>query len=218
TVAAYRTGRGSIVMRGKVHIEELRKEREAIVVTEVPYQVNKARMVERIAEVVREKLIEGISDLRDESDRDGVRVVIELRRDAVANIDAVIALIRNAADPVVPRAELTARAWPAGDVAALIALIGEPGRAMLPDGSYRLSDEQAKAILELRLQRLTGLEREKIASELQEVVNRIAEFLEILSNRDRLIGILRAELLEAKEQFGTPRRTELVENEFEQDI
>jgi DNA gyrase subunit A len=293
TVAAYRTGRGSIVMRGKIHIEELRKEREAIVITEVPYQVNKARMVERIAEVVREKLIEGISDLRDESDRDGVRVVIELRRDAVAdvvlnqlyrhtplqtsfgvnmlaldggrpmqmnlrdvlvafirfreevitrrtayllgkarerahilvglavavaNIDEVIALIRNAADPVVARAELIARAWPAGDVAPLIALIGEPGRAMQLDGSYRLSDEQAKAILDLRLQRLTGLERDKIAEELDAIVREIADYLDILRARPRVLEIMRTELLQIKEQFATPRRTTIEEVEFEADI
>jgi DNA gyrase subunit A len=293
TIAAYRTGRGSIVMRGKIHVEELRKEREAIVITEVPYQVNKARMVERIAEVVREKLIEGISDLRDESDRDGVRVVIELKRDAVtdvvlnqlyrhtplqtsfgvnmlalnggrpvqmtlrdvlvafvvfreevitrrtayllgkarerahilvglavavANIDPVIAVIRNAADPAVARAELIARAWPAGDVAPLIALIGEPGHAVLPDGTYRLSDEQAKAILELRLQRLTGLEREKIAEELNDIVREIGDYLDILRSRPRLLDIMRNELREIKEQFATPRRTMIEDVEFEADI
>jgi DNA gyrase subunit A len=293
TIAAYRTGRGSVVMRGKVHIEELRKEREAIVITEVPYQVNKARMVERIAEVVREKLIEGISDLRDESDREGVRVVIELKRDAVtdvvlnqlyrhtplqtsfgvnmlalnagrpvqmtlrdvlvafiafreevitrrtayllgkarerahilvglavavANIDPVIAVIRNAADPTVARAELLARGWPAGDVAPLIALIGEPGHAVMPDGTYRLSDEQAKAILDLRLQRLTGLEREKIAEELDEIVREIGNYLDILRSRPRLLEIMRSELREIKEQFATPRRTVIEEVEFEADI
>ncbi len=293
TIAAYRTGRGSVVMRGKTHVEELRKEREAIVITEVPYQVNKARMVERIAEVVREKLIEGISDLRDESDRDGVRVVVELKRDAVtdvvlnqlyrhtplqtsfgvnmlalnagrpeqmtlrdviaafivfreevitrrtahllgkarerahilvglavavANIDPVIAVIRNAADPTVARAELIARAWPAGDVAPLIALIGEPGHAVLDDGTYRLSDEQAKAILELRLQRLTGLEREKIAEELAEIVREIGDYLDILRSRPRLLEIMRTELRAIKEQFATPRRTTIEEVEFEADI
>ncbi len=293
TISAYRTGRGSIVMRGKIHVEELRKEREAIVVTEVPYQVNKARMVERIAEVVREKLIEGISDLRDESDRDGVRVVIELKRDAVtdvvlnqlyrhtplqtsfgvnmlalnggrpvqmtlrdvlvafiafreevitrrtahllgkarerahilvglavavANIDPVIAMIRNAADPTVAQAALMARAWPAGDVAPLIALIGEPGQAVMADGTYRLSDEQAKAILELRLQRLTGMEREKIAEELDDIVREIGDYLDILRSRPRLLEIMRNELREIKEQFATPRRTMIEEVEFEADI
>jgi DNA gyrase subunit A len=291
--AAYRTGRGSVVMRGKTHVEELRKDREAIVVTEVPYQVNKARMVERIAEVVREKLIEGISDLRDESDRDGVRVVVELKRDAVAdvvlnqlyrytplqtsfgvnmlalnggrpelltlrdiiaafvvfreevitrrtayllgkarerahilvglaiavaNIDAMIELIRNAADPVEAREAMTARRWPALDVTPLIALIGEPGRNVASDGTYQLSDEQARAILDLRLQRLTGLEREKIADELNEIVREIAGYLEILGSKPRLFEIMRTELLAIKEQFANPRRTMIEDLEFEADI
>src|SRR6266849_345591 len=293
THAAYKTGRGAVVLRAKSHIEEIRKERDAIVFTEMPYQVNKAKLQERIAECVREKLVEGISDMRDESDRDGVRLVVELKRDAdpdivlnqlyrhtalqtsfgvnmlalnagrpeqmtlrdviaafivfreevitrrtahllgkarerahilvglavaVANIDPVIALIRNAADPVVARAELTARAWPAGDAAPLIALIGEPGRAVMPDGTYRLSDEQAKAILELRLQRLTGLEREKIAEELAEIVREIGDYLDILRSRPRLLDIMRNELREIKEQFATPRRTMIEEVEFEADI
>src|SRR6266702_1810553 len=262
--AAYKTGRGAVVLRARSHIEEIRKERDAIVFTEMPYQVNKAKLQERIAECVREKLVEGISDMRDESDRDGVRLVVELKRDAdpdivlnqlyrhtalqtslgvnmlalnggrpelmtlrdvivafiafreevitrrtahllgkarerahilvglavaVANIDPVIAVIRNAPDPTVARAELTARAWPAGDVAPLIALIGEPGHAVLDDGTYRLSDEQAKAILELRLQRLTGLEREKIAEELAEIVREIGDYLDILRSRPRVLEI-----------------------------
>src|ERR1700674_77210 len=246
THAAYRTGRGAVVMRGKTHVEEIRKDRDAIVFTELPYQVNKAKLVERIAETVREKLIEGISDLRDESDRDGLRVVVELKRDAepdivlnqlyrhtalqtsfgvnmlalnggrpeqmtlrdvialfvdfreevitrrtthllnkarqrahiligllvaVANIDAVIALIRAAADPATARAGLTERRWPAGDIRPLIALVGEEGRGLGADAAYQLSDEQARAILDLRLQRLTGLEREKISDELKELVS-----------------------------------------------
>jgi DNA gyrase subunit A len=292
--AAYKLGRGSIMVRGKSHIEEIRKEREAIVVTEVPYQVNKARMVERIAECVREKLIEGIADLRDESDRDGVRVVIELKRDAaadivlnqlyrhtplqtsfgvnmlalnagrpellslrdiiaafvgfreevvtrrtifllgkarerahlliglavaVANIDAMIELIRRAPDPAAARAAMTGRTWPAESVAPLIALIEESGHGgTQPDGSYRLSDDQAKAILELRLQRLTALERDKIAQELDEIVSEIKGYLEILGSRTRLLEVLRQEFREIKEQFATPRKTVIEDVEFEADI
>ncbi|HUJ98036.1 MAG TPA: DNA gyrase subunit A [Stellaceae bacterium] len=292
--SAYKLGRGSIMVRGKSHIEEIRKEREAIVITEVPYQVNKARMVERIAECVREKLIEGIADLRDESDRDGVRVVIELKRDAaadivlnqlyrhtplqtsfgvnmlalnagrpellplrdiiaafvgfreevvtrrtifllgkarerahlliglavaVANIDAMIELIRRAPDPAAARAAMTGRTWPAESVAPLIALIEESGHGgTQPDGSYRLSDEQAKAILELRLQRLTALERDKIAQELDEIVTEIKGYLEILGSRTRLLEVLRQEFREIKEQFATPRKTVIEDLEFEADI
>ena len=292
--SAYKLGRGSIMVRGKSHIEEIRKEREAIVITEVPYQVNKARMVERIAECVREKLIEGIADLRDESDRDGVRVVIELKRDAaadivlnqlyrhtplqtsfgvnmlalnagrpellplrdiiaafvgfreevvtrrtifllgkarerahlliglavaVANIDAMIELIRRAPDPAAARAAMTGRTWPAESVAPLIALIEESGHGgTQPDGSYRLSDEQAKAILELRLQRLTALERDKIAQELDEIVTEIKGYLEILGSRTRLLEVLRQEFREIKERFATPRKTVIEDLEFEADI
>jgi DNA gyrase subunit A len=290
THAAYKTGRGAIIMRGKTHVEEVRKDREAIVCTEIPYQVNKARLIERIAEMVREKLIEGISDLRDESDREGVRVVIELKRDAepdivlnqlyrhtalqtsfgvnmlalnggrpeqltlrdvitafiafreevitrrtshllakarerahtllglliaVANLDEIIALIRNASDPATARAGLVGRAWPAAEVAPLVALVGEPGREV---GTYRLSDEQARAILDLRLQRLTGLERDKIAEELRGLIAEIAGYLEILRSRSRLIEVLRTELLAIKERFATPRRTAIEDVEFEADI
>jgi DNA gyrase subunit A len=293
TNAAYRTGRGAVVIRGKTHVEEIRKDREAIVFTELPYQVNKAKLVERIAETVREKLIEGISDLRDESDRDGLRVVVELKRDAepdivlnqlyrhtalqtsfgvnmlalnggrpeqltlreiiaafvafredvitrrtshllgkardrahvllglsvaVANLDEVIALIRNAADPATARAGLVGRAWPAADVAPLVALVGEPGREIAEDGTYRLSEEQARAILDLRLQRLTGLERDKIAEELRGLITEIAGYLEILRSRTRLIEVLRSELLDIKERFATPRRTAIEDVEFEADI
>ncbi len=292
--AAYKTGRGSVVMRGRTHIEELRKDREAIIVTEVPYQVNKARMVERIGEVVREKLVEGIADLRDESDRDGVRVVIELKRDAladvvlnqlyrytplqtsfgvnmlalnggrpellslrdiiaafiafreevvtrrtifllgkarerahvllglavaVANIDAIIEVIRRAPDPAAARAALMERSWPAAEVAPLIGLIEEAKRGGIqPDGTYRLSEEQAKAILDLRLQRLTGLEREKIAEELDGIIVEIRGYLEILGSRVRLLEILRQEFREVREQFASPRRTVIEELEFEADI
>ena len=290
--AAQLTGRGSVVMRGRVHIEDIRKDREAIVVTEIPYQVNKSRMLEQIAELVRDKKIEGISDLRDESDRDGVRVVIEVKRDAiadvvlaqlykftplqtrfgvnslalnggrpmmmtlrdiikafiafreevitrrtifelgkardrahilaglaiaVANIDEVIRLIRAAPDPVTAREQLMGREWPVGDVGPLIRLIDEPGRG-ITDGKYSLSELQAKAILDLRLHRLTGLERDKIGDELREIGHQIEGFLEILSSRPRLFEVMRAELLEIREQFATPRRTTIEENEFEADI
>jgi DNA gyrase subunit A len=281
--AAYALGRGSIVMRGRTQVEEIRKDRDAIVVTEIPYQVNKARMIERIAELVQEKTIEGIADLRDESDRHGVRVVIELKRDAmadvvlnqlfrytplqtsfgvnmlaldggrpllmglrdiirafvefredvvtrrtiyllrkarerahlllglavaVANIDAMIALIRAAKDPAAARAEMIARSWPA-----------EAGRGGAgPDATYRLSEEQAKAILDLRLQRLTALERDKIAEELDGIVTEIKGYLEILGSRQRLMEVIRDELRAVKEQFSTPRRTVIEEIEFETDI
>ena len=291
--AAYELGRGSLIMRAKTRIEEGRGGRESIIVSEIPYQENKARLHERIAEVVRDKRVEGISEVRDESDRDGVRLVIELKRDAmadvvlnqlyrftplqtsfgvnalaldggrpklmtlkelieafirfraevitrrtkfelnhardrahvlvglaiaVANIDEVIALIRKAPDPVSAREQLMAREWPASDVAPLIALIAEPGREVGADGTYRLSEAQARAILDLRLQRLTGLERDKIAEELGEVAKLIEGYLELLGDRDKLFALMRKELLEIKEQFATPRRTEIVDNEFEQDV
>ena len=291
--SAMTTGRGSVVMRAKTHIEERGKDREQIVVTEVPYQTNKSRLMERIAEVVQEKTVEGISDLRDESDRDGVRVVIELKRDAVAdvvlnqlyrytplqtsfgvnmlaldggrpqlldlrqvidaflkfreevitrrtkyelarardrahtliglavavaNIDEVIALIRNAPDPQAAREGLMAKAWPARDIGPLIGLVDEPDRPLLEDGTYRLSEAQAKAILDLRLHRLTGLERDKIAKDLEELVGKIKDYLEILASRDKLLGILRDELVEIKERFATPRKTQIEDSEFETDI
>lgn len=290
--SAYNTGRGSIVIRGRTAIEEIGKGCEAIVVTEIPYQVNKARMVERIAEMARKKQIEGISNLRDESDRDGVRVVVELRRDAqaevvlnqlfrftplqttfgvnmlalndgrpelmglkrileafllfreevitrrtiyelgkararahllvglaiaVANLDPVIALIRKAKDPNVAREQLVKRAWMVKGVEQIIKLIDEPGHS-IKDGKYKLSEEQAKAILELRLQRLTGLERDKISEELKDLVKHISGYLDVLRSRDKLLKILRAELQEMKKRFATPRRTTLEEGEFEQDI
>jgi DNA gyrase subunit A len=291
--AAYELGRGSLVMRAKTRVEEIRGGREAIIISEVPYQENKARLHERIAEVVRDKKVEGVSEVRDESDRDGVRLVVELKRDAmadvvlnqlyrftplqttfsvnslaldggrprlmtikelleafirfraevmtrrakfelnhardrahvlvglaiaVANIDEVIAMIRSAPDPVVARERLMARDWPASDVAPLIALIAEPGRAVSETGTYRLSEVQARAILDLRLQRLTGLERDKIAEELTEVAKMIEGYLELLGDRDKLFALMRKELLEIKEQFATPRRTEILDNEFEQDV
>jgi DNA gyrase subunit A len=289
----YHTGRGSILLRGRVHFEEIRKDREAIVVTEIPYQVNKERMVGRIGELVREKVIEGISEVRDESDREGVRVVVELKRDAmaevvlnqlyrhttlqttfgvnmlalnggrrpelmtlrqvivafiefreqvirrrtifelgkarerahilvglaiaVANIDPIIALIRAAPDPGTAREQLIARAWPAESVAPLVALVDEPGQAVQADGTYRLTDAQARAILDLRLQRLTGLERDKIAEELRELADKINEYLEILDSHPRRMEIMRGELIAVRDAFATPRRTTIEDNEFEVD-
>jgi DNA gyrase subunit A len=291
--SAYHTGRGSVIMRGRATIEEIRKDREAIVITEVPYQVNKARMIERMAECVREKIIEGIADLRDESDRDGVRVVVELKRDAmgdvvlnqlyrftplqssfgvnmlalnggrpqvmdlrdvlvafiafreevitkravfqlrearakahnllglaiaVANIDPVIALIRNAPNPQAAKEELMAREWPAGNVVPLIRLIDDPDYPDNPEVVYKLSEAQARAILELRLQRLTGLEREKIADDLGELAAQITDLLETLDSRAKRQQILKDELLAIKTQFDTPRRTTIQDLEFEEDV
>ena len=293
THAAYKTGRGAVVVRAKSHVEEVRSGREALVFTEMPYQVNKARLQERIAECVHEKLVEGIAELRDESDRDGVRLVVELKRDAdpdivlnqlfrytalqtsfgvnmlainagrpeqltlrdiivafiafreevitrrttyllnkarerahtlvgllvaVANIDEIIALIRAAPDPAAARAGLVGRRWPADDIAPLLARVEAEGRGVAADGTYQLSDEQARAILDLRLQRLTGLERDKISDELQELVAEIGGHLDILRSRQRLIEVLRDELLKIKEQFANPRRTMIEDVEFEADI
>ena len=281
---AYETGRGSIIVRGRSTIEEVRKEREAIVITEIPYQVNKAAMVEKIAELVRDKRIEGIADLRDESSREGMRVVVEVKRDAlpdvvlnqlyrftplqssfgcnfvalnggkpelmnlkqildafiafreevvtrrarfllnkardrahvlvglavaVANIDEVIALIRTAPDPATAREQLMTRRWPAADVAPLIALIDDPRHRINEDGTFNLSEEQARAILELRLARLTALGRDEIGDELNGLGAEIEDYLDILRSRERVREIIRAELEEIREQFGTPRRTEI---------
>ncbi|GLK75295.1 DNA gyrase subunit A [Methylopila jiangsuensis] len=286
--SAYAGGRGSVVMRAKVDVEEIRKDREALIVSELPYQVNKATLVEKIAELVREKRVEGISDLRDESDRQGMRVVIELKRDAVAdvvlnqlfrfsalqttfgvnmvalnggkpelmnlkdvltafiafreevvsrrtkfrlnkardrahvlvglaiavaNIDEVIHTIRTAPDPTTARDRLMARDWPAVDVAPLIELIDDPRHRLSADGTYRLSFEQAKAILELRLARLTALGRDEIAEELDKLAVEIADYLDILRSRERVQTIVREELLAAKAEFGTPRRTEILDSD-----
>ena len=284
--SAYSTGRGSIVMRGKVSIEAMRGEREAIIVTEVPFQVNKASMIEKMAELVRDKRIEGISDIRDESDRQGYRVVIELKRDAnsdvilnqlyrftplqtsfganmvalnggkpevltlidmlrafiafredvvsrrtkfllrkvrdrahvlvglaiaVANIDEVIKLIRHAPDPQAAREQLMERRWPAADVEALILLIDDPRHRINEDGTYNLSEEQARAILELRLQRLTALGRDEIADELNTIGKEIADYLDILSSRARIQTIVKDELAAVRNEFSTPRRTEIAD-------
>ncbi len=290
--SAMHTGRGSVIMRAKTEIEELSGGKSAIIVHEIPYQVNKARMIERIAELVRDKKIEGISDLRDESDKSGVRVVIECKRDAVpdvvlnqlytytplqtsfgvntlalnngrpqqlnlrdvleafiefreqvinrrsafllnkardrahtliglaiavANIDEVIAVIRAAADPVVAREELMSRDWKAEDVIPLLELVDDKRNA-LEGGRIKFTEEQARAILELRLQRLTGLEQEKINKELGELGEEIKTYLHILGNRDERFRIMKDELLEVKEQYAVPRRTQIEESEFEHDI
>ncbi|MCO5059092.1 MAG: DNA gyrase subunit A [Rhizobiaceae bacterium] len=284
--SAYSTGRGSIVMRGRVTTETIRGDREALVVTEIPYQVNKASMIEKMAELVRDKRIEGISDIRDESDRQGYRVVIELKRDAmadvvlnqlyrftplqtsfganmvalnggkpeqmtlpdmlrafvvfredvvtrrtkfllrkardrahvlvglaiaVANIDEVIHLIRHAPDPQTAREQLMERRWPASDVEALIRLIDDPRHRINEDGTYNLSEEQARAILELRLQRLTALGRDEIADELNKIGVEIADYLDILGSRARVQQIVKDELILLRDEFSTPRRTELAE-------
>jgi DNA gyrase subunit A len=285
--SAYETGRGSIVMRGRTSIETIRGDREAIIVTEVPYQVNKAQMIEKMAELVRDKRVEGISDIRDESDRQGYRVVVELKRDAnaevvmnqlyrftplqtsfganvvalnggkpeqmnlldmlrafvsfreevitrrtkyllrkarerahvlvglaiaVANIDEVIALIRRAPDPQTAREQLMQRRWPARDVESLIVLIADPRHTINEeDGTYHLSEEQARAILELRLQRLTALGRDEIADELNQIGAEISEFLDILSSRPRVLEIVKTELEAVRDEFSTPRRSEIVD-------
>ena len=291
-LSAILTGRGSIVMRGKAEVEEIRKGRLAIVVTEIPYQVNKTSMIEKIAELVREKTLEGIADIRDESDRDGMRIVVELKREAVpevvlnqlyrfsslqtsfganmlalnsgkpellnlrsilkafiafrevvvtrrtkfkldkardrahvlvglaiavANIDEVIAVIRKAASPQIARDELMTRAWDAADVADLIRLIDDPRHRIDDKGKYVLSEAQARAILELRLQRLTAMGRDEIGDELNELGGKISDYLDILGSRERVLSIISDELTTVRDEFSTPRRTEIIEDEFEVD-
>ena len=288
--AAYHLGRGSVVMRGKMEFETLRGEREAIVFTEIPYQVNKAHLVERIGELVRDKKIEGVAALRDELDRDGYRVVVELRRDAVpdvvlnqiyrftalqssfganmvaleggrpllmnlkdmlmsfitfreeviyrrtkhllnkardrahilvglaiavANIDEMIRLIRAAKDANEAREELMNREWPARDVAAMVTLIDDPRHQVSETGMTRLSAEQAKAILDLRLQRLTALGRDEIKDELDKLAAEIADYLDILRSRIRIQTIVKNELAKIKNEFSTPRRTLIIDQEGE---
>ncbi|OAI45230.1 DNA gyrase subunit A [Rhizomicrobium sp. SCGC AG-212-E05] len=288
--AALARGRGSILMRARCAIEEIRKDREAIIVTELPYQVNKAVLTERIAELVRDKRVEGISDIRDESDRSGMRLVIELKRDAssevvlnqlyrfsnlqqsfgvnmlalndgrpvqmnlkdllvafvafreevvtrrtkfdlskardrghilvglavaVANIDEVIKLIRAASDASAARIQLMARAWPAKDVGPLVALIADPRHKVEEGNTIHLSEEQAKAILDLRLQRLTALGRDEINDEAQKLGLAIADYLDILSSRTRVMSIIEGELTTIREEFATPRKTELIDAEIE---
>ncbi|MEM8770931.1 MAG: DNA gyrase subunit A [Pseudomonadota bacterium] len=288
--AALLLGRGSVVMRGRATIEEIRKDRYAVVATEIPFQVNKSHMIERIAELVRDKKIEGVADIRDESNREGIRVVIELRRDAspdvvlnqlyrhsqlqtsfgvnmlalnggrpqqltlrdvlstfidfreevvtrrtkfdlakardrahilvglaiaVANIDEIVALIRRAPDPATAKAELMSRDWPAKDLAPLVLLVADPRHMLTEGGTLKLSEEQAKAILDLRLQRLTALGRDEIGNELQGLADKIADYLDILRRRDRVMSIIKDELVSVREEFATPRRTEIVEAEGE---
>ncbi|TMV08614.1 DNA gyrase subunit A [Ruegeria sediminis] len=283
---AYLEGRGSVIIRAKTRVEELRKDRYAIIVDEIPYQVNKAAMIEKIAEAVREKRIEGVAHVQDESDRNGVRVVVELKRDAtpevvlnqlyrftpmqtsfgcnmlalnggrpeqltlrrfltcfidfreevvarrtafdlrkarershvlcglavaVSNVDEVVATIRSSADAAEAREKLMTRRWPASDIAAYIRLIDDPTHTMNEDGTYNLSEIQARAILDLRLQRLTQLGVKEVTDELEELAGKIKEYLEILSSRERIMGIIADELREVKESFAVPRRTEIVD-------
>ncbi len=283
---AYIEGRGSVIIRSKTRVEEIRKDRYAIVIDEIPYQVNKASMIEKIAEQVREKKIEGIAHVQDESDRNGVRVVVELKRDAtaevvlnqlyrftpmqtsfgcnmlalnggrpeqltlrtfltnfidfreevvarrtayelrkarershilcglavaVSNVDEVVATIRGSADAADARQKLMTRRWPAHDIAEYIQLIDDPTHKINEDGTYYLSETQARAILELRLQRLTQIGVKEVTDELQELAGKIREYLEILASRERIMGIIRTELEEVKTQFAVPRRTEIIE-------
>ncbi len=290
--AAFETGRGSLILRARAEIEEIRRDRQAIVVTELPYQVNKAALLGRIGELVRGKQIEGIGEMRDESDRSGMRIVIELKREAtpevvlnqlfrftsmqvgfgvnmlaldggrprlmglkdalacfiafreevilrrsrhrlgkarerahllvglaiaVANIDAVIRVIRASRDPAEARAALSGRDWPAGDIADLLALIDEPGNVISPQQTVRLTDAQARGILDLRLQRLTGLERDKIQEEMGEVAATIRGLLEILGSHPRRVEVMREELVRARAVLAAPRLTAIEEAEADQD-
>ena len=283
---AYLEGRGSVVIRAKTRFEEIRKDRYAIVLDEIPYQVNKASLIEKIADLVREKKIDGISHVQDESDRVGVRVVVELKRDATAevvlnqlfrftpmqtsfgcnmlalnggrpeqltlrdflsyfitfreevvarrtayelrrarershvlcglavavtNVDEVVATIRASADPAQARQKLMERRWPAHDIAEYIQLIDDPSHKMNDDGTYNLSETQARAILELRLQRLTAMGVKEVTDELQELAANIREYLDILRSRERIMAIISDELREVREQFAVPRRTEIVD-------
>jgi DNA gyrase subunit A len=283
---AYLEGRGSVIIRAKTRIEELRKDRYAIILDEIPYQVNKATMIEKIAELVRDKRIEGIAHVQDESDRIGVRVVIELKRDAtpevvlnqlfrftpmqtsfgcnmlalnggrpeqltlrdfltyfitfreevvarrtafelrkarershilcglavaVSNVDEIVATIRTSADPAEARERLMTRRWPAHDIIEYIRLIDDPTHTVNDDGTYNLSEIQARAILDLRLQRLTAMGVKEITDELQELAAKIRDYLDILGSRERIMSIISAELREVKEAFAVPRRTEIVD-------
>ena len=283
---AYLEGRGSVIIRSKTHIEEIRKDRYAIVVDEIPYQVNKASMIEKIAEAARDKRIESVAHVQDESDRNGVRVVVELKRDAtpdvvlnqlfrftpmqtsfgcnmlalnggrpetltlhrflscfidfreevvarrtafelrkarershilcglaaaVSNVDEVVATIRSSADASEARQKLMTRRWPAAEIAEYIRLIDDPGHTVNEDGTYFLSETQARAILELRLQRLTQIGVKEVTDELQELAGKIKEYLVILGSRERIMGIISDELHEVRENFAVDRRTEIVD-------
>ncbi|MEC8245584.1 MAG: DNA gyrase subunit A [Pseudomonadota bacterium] len=288
---AYRTGRGSVIMRARAEVITDSCDRETIIVNEIPYQVNKAQLLERIGELVREKTIEGISDIRDESDRTGMRIVVEIKRDAsgdvvlnqlwrhtrlqtsfpvnmlamnggrpeqmglkdvisafcefrrevvtrrsihllgkarerahllaglmvaLASIDEIIELIKRAPDTETARNELCARSWPAAEVEAFIALIDDPGHEVV-DGEYRLSEAQARAILELRLQRLTGMEREKLADETRELAEKIADYLAILGSSERVDEVILEELEAARGRLADDRRTEISDQLVDQD-
>jgi DNA gyrase subunit A len=289
---AYLEGRGSVIIRARTHIEELRKDRYAIVVDEIPYQVNKAALVEKIADLVREKKIEGIAHVQDESDRHGVRVVIELKRDAtpevvlnqlwrftplqtsfgcnmlalnggrpeqlslrdflqyfidfreevvtrrtaydlrrarershvlcglavaVSNVDEVVATIRASADAAEARARLMERRWPAAEIADYIRLIDDPTHKMNEDGTYNLSETQARAILDLRLQRLTQIGVKEVTDELEDLAAKIRDYLDILRSRERIRAIIAEELREVRAEFAVPRRTEIVDWEGDLD-
>ncbi|MCK4712664.1 MAG: DNA topoisomerase 4 subunit A, partial [Marinosulfonomonas sp.] len=283
---AYLEGRGSVIIRSKTRVEEIRKDRYAIVIDEIPYQVNKAAMIEKIAEQVRDKKVEGVAHVQDESDRNGVRVVVELKRDAtpevvlnqlfrftpmqtyfgcnmlalnggrpetltlrrfltsfltfreevvarrtafelrkarershilcglavaVTNVDEIVATIRASADPAQARAKLMDRRWPAGDILEYIALIDDPTHKANDDGTYNLSETQARAILELRLQRLTAMGVKEVTDELQTLAAAIREYLDILRSRTRIMEIISTELAEVREKFAVPRRTTIVD-------
>ncbi len=283
---AYLEGRGSVIIRARTRIEEIRKDRYAIIIEEIPYQVNKATMIERIAEAARDKKIEGIAHVQDESDRDGVRVVVELKRDAtaevvlnqlfrftpmqtsfgcnmlalnggkpeqltlrafltsfvdfreevvarrtafllrkarershvlcglavaVSNVDEVVATIRASADAAEARQKLMARRWPAHDILPYIALIDDPTHKANEDGTYNLSETQARAILDLRLQRLTQLGVKEVTDELEDLAAKIKDYLDILSSRERIMQIIRDEMTVIRDEFSVPRRTEIVE-------
>jgi DNA gyrase subunit A len=290
---AYTEGRGSVIMRAKTRIEEIRKDRWAIILDEIPYQVNKATMIEKIAELARDKKIEGISHVQDESDRIGVRVVVELKRDAtaevvlnqlfrytpmqtsfgcnmlalnngrpeqldlrsfltsfitfreevvarrtayelrkarershilcglavaVSNVDEIVTTIRASADPATAREKLMTRAWPAHDIVEYIKLIDDPSHTINDDGTYHLSEIQARAILELRLARLTALGVKEVTDELQELAGKITDYLDILRSRDRIMAIIADELTEVRENFAVPRRSEIVDYAGDMDI
>jgi len=292
-IKAYTEGRGSVIIRSKTRIEEIRKDRWAIIIDEIPYQVNKATMIEKIAELARDKKIEGIAHVQDESDRIGVRVVVELKRDAtaevvlnqlfrftpmqtsfgcnmlalnngrpeqlnlrafltsfitfreevvarrtayelrrarershvlcglavaVSNVDEIVATIRASADPATAREKLMTRAWPAHDIVEYIKLIDDPSHTINEDGTYHLSEIQARAILELRLQRLTAMGVKEVTDELQELAGKITDYLNILRSRDRIMAIISEELAEVREKFAIPRRSEIVEYAGDMDI
>ncbi len=283
---AYIEGRGSVVIRAKTRVEELRKDRYAIVIDEIPYQVNKASMIDKIAEAARDKRIEGIAHVQDESDRNGVRVVVELKRDATAevvlnqlfrftpmqtsfgcnmlalnggkpeqltlrnflsyfvdfredvvarrtayelrkardrshvlcglavavtNIDEVVSTIRSSADGAEARQRLMERRWPAESILDYIKLIDDPTHTANDDGTYNLSETQARAILDLRLQRLTQIGVKEVTDELEELAAKIKEYLDILSSRDRIMQIIRDELTSIRDEFAVPRRTEIID-------